>query len=57
MHEESFMAIKILADSTCDLSPELIKRYDITLIPLTIKKTEKITMMGLISSRRISLTA
>ncbi len=51
------MAIKILADSTCDLSPELIKRYDITLIPLTIKKTEKITMMGLISSRRISLTA
>jgi DegV family protein with EDD domain len=41
MHEESFMAIKILADSTCDLSPELIKRYDITLIPLTIIKNGK----------------
>ncbi|MCR4678642.1 MAG: DegV family protein [Lachnospiraceae bacterium] len=30
------MAIKILADSTCDLSEELVKRYDITIVPLSI---------------------
>ena len=32
------MKIKISADSTCDLSPELLKKYDITLVPLTIVK-------------------
>lgn len=32
------MNIKILSDSTCDLSEELLKKYDITLIPLTIIK-------------------
>lgn len=28
--------IKITADSTCDLSPELLKRWNITLAPLHI---------------------
>ncbi len=28
--------IKIISDSTCDLSPELIARYDITILPLHI---------------------
>ena len=28
--------VVITADSTCDLSPELLKRYDIKIIPLTI---------------------
>ena len=28
--------IKIVADSTCDLSEELIKKYDISVIPLNI---------------------
>lgn len=28
--------VKIFADSTCDLSPELIKKYDVTIIPLHI---------------------
>lgn len=32
------MKIKILSDSTCDLSAELLDRYDITLVPLTIIK-------------------
>ena len=32
------MNIKILADSTCDLSPELVKANDITVIPLTVIK-------------------
>lgn len=32
------MKIKILSDSTCDLSKELIEKYDITLIPLVIVK-------------------
>ncbi len=32
------MNIKILSDSTCDLSENLLKKYDITTIPLTIIK-------------------
>ncbi len=28
--------IAVLADSTCDLSPELVKRYDVTILPLHI---------------------
>ncbi len=30
------MKVKITADSTCDLSPELVERYGITIIPLTV---------------------
>ena len=30
------MNIKITSDSTCDLSPELLSQYDITLTPLTV---------------------
>jgi len=32
------MKIKILSDSTCDLSAELVEKYNITLVPLTIIK-------------------
>lgn len=32
------MNIKILSDSTCDLSQELLQKYDITLVPLTVIK-------------------
>ena len=32
------MKIKIISDSTCDLSPELIEKYNISLSPLTIVK-------------------
>ena len=32
--------IQITADSTCDLSPELIKRYDIAISPLYIVKED-----------------
>lgn len=28
--------IKIIADSTCDLTKDLIEQYDITIVPLTI---------------------
>lgn len=35
------MRIKILSDSTCDLSKELIERNDITIIPLTVVKDDK----------------
>ena len=35
------MNIKIISDSTCDLSEELLKKYDITLVPLTIIKDGK----------------
>lgn len=30
------MAIKITSDSTCDLSPELLERYQVTLLPLCV---------------------
>ena len=30
------MAVKIIADSTCDLSKELVERYDITILPLHV---------------------
>lgn len=32
------MNIKILADSTCDLSPELVQKNNITIVPLTVIK-------------------
>ena len=32
------MNIKIISDSTCDLSKELIEKYDITVVPLTVIK-------------------
>ena len=35
------MAIKITSDSTCDLTPELLERYDITLTPLYITQDGK----------------
>ena len=34
------MNIKILSDSTCDLPQELLKKYDINLIPLTVIKND-----------------
>ncbi len=35
------MKIKILSDSTCDLSSDLLNQYDISLAPLTIIKDDK----------------
>lgn len=35
------MRIKIISDSTCDLSQELLEKYNITLMPLTIVKDGK----------------
>ena len=35
------MNIKILSDSTCDLSAELLLQHDITLIPLTVVKADE----------------
>lgn len=35
------MGVKIVSDSTCDLSKELIDKYDITIIPLHIVLGEK----------------
>lgn len=32
------MKIKVLSDSTCDLPKELVEKYDITIIPLTVVK-------------------
>ena len=38
--------IKIVADSTCDLSPELIKRYDVEIVPLFVALDDKIYRDG-----------
>lgn len=35
------MNIKITSDSTCDLSPELLEKYNITLVPLTVIKNNE----------------
>ena len=35
------MKIKILSDSTCDLSTQLLEQYDITLAPLTVVKNDE----------------
>ena len=35
------MNIKIMSDSTCDLSQDLLEKYNITLVPLTIIKDGK----------------
>ena len=32
------MRVKIISDSTCDLKPELLERYDIAITPLCIIK-------------------
>lgn len=32
------MNVKIISDSTCDLSPELVQKYDIGIVPLIIMK-------------------
>ncbi len=30
------MKVKIISDSTCDLSPELVQKYDIAIVPLYV---------------------
>ena len=35
------MNIKILSDSTCDLSPALLEEYNVSLVPLTVIKDDK----------------
>lgn len=36
MEKDEGQMVKIIADSTCDLSPELIERYDVDILPLHI---------------------
>ena len=35
------MNIKIISDSTCDLSPELLAKYNVSLVPLTVIKADE----------------
>ena len=35
------MKIKVLSDSTCDLSQQLLEQHDITLVPLTVVKADE----------------
>ena len=41
------LSIKITADSTCDLTPELLERYDISLTPLSVILGDKSLKDGL----------
>lgn len=40
------MKVKIISDSTCDLSPELIKKYDIAIVPLYVNMADKVMRDG-----------
>lgn len=40
------MKIKLISDSTCDLSPELIKKYDIDILPLYVTIGEEHLLDG-----------
>ena len=39
--KEDTMPVKIISDSTCDLSPEIIERFDIEIMPLVVTLGEK----------------
>ena len=41
------MKIKILSDSTCDLPQEVLNKYNITMIPLSVIKDEKAYIDGI----------
>ncbi len=41
------MKVKIISDSTCDLSPELIAKYDIAIVPLYVLMGDKTQKDGL----------
>lgn len=47
MKEVLTLSIKITADSTCDLTPELLERYDISLTPLSVILGDKSLKDGL----------
>ena len=42
--------IRIVSDSTCDLSPELIKRYSIEIVPLCIELGDREYLDGYLNS-------
>ena len=50
------MKVKIISDSTCDLSPALIEKYDIAVVPLYVLTGDQMRRDGLeeISIRSIS---
>lgn len=41
------MKIKVTADSTCDLSPELVEKYEIDIFPLTVVKNGDVLRDGI----------
>ncbi len=41
------MKVKIISDSTSDLSPELVKKYDISIVPLYVVMGDKIRKDGI----------
>ncbi|HWQ45567.1 MAG TPA: DegV family protein, partial [Longilinea sp.] len=45
------MSIRIVTDSTCDLPPEIIREYDITVIPMFINMNQKSYLDGVEISR------
>lgn len=49
----STMKIALSAESTCDLTPELIKQYNIKIIPFTITLGDKTALDGEITSAEI----
>ena len=46
------MKVKIISDSTSDLSPELVKKYDISIVPLYVVMGDKIRKDGIAQDLR-----
>ena len=40
------MKVKIITDSTADLSPELVRQYDISVVPLYVVMGDRISRDG-----------
>ena len=40
------MTVKIISDSTCDLSPELLRQYDVSITPLSVCCGERVGADG-----------
>ena len=45
--KEAYMKIKITSDSTCDLGNELIQRYDVGIVPLSVVLGDKVYSDGI----------
>ncbi|WP_326974655.1 hypothetical protein [Caproicibacter sp. BJN0012] len=51
------MTCKIIVDSCCDMTPQIRKRLDVTLIPLTMNLGKQINIWAIRSIRQMDETS